>query len=595
MLTAAFIYAIKSALVLSILYLVYHWVFRKNTHYHLKRVALLAILIASVALPAIEVKTVIDAAPAAPIVNHIDSVMGVTQTSNSSQETIVQELSTMPVEAVSFTWSEAILYLYWIGVSVSLLIFFYQLASVVYLIAAGDTRHDLGRKLVSHKKIKYPFSFWKWTFIPANFNMSHKNWVIIHDHELAHLRQAHSVDLMLASLTRCFLWFTPAAFYLQKSIRDNHEFLADQEVLKNHTMVEYSEVLLSVCLQADSLQLTHSFALKSNLSKRIKHMNLQQTSKVRSFLSISTMIFSIMLLATQVSLYGQGNEQLAKKDKVLKVLSQDNARTVFSSQEVYNKTGQEPDGWAHFMRQGAVPIILLDGHKVIMATFKESSENEKNQVEGERYFRVSLRNGKSPEFGDFEFTTLQENKLSTELIQQLTTQEKIEMYTLSKAWAEQYILPVYPDYQMISELHFLEKHFLVFHSQPSLNNPAKYNIRTVFKSKEVDRLPEPIGGLERYILNVAKYSRMDPSLIKSDLPSKIIFEFTIDRGGNMVLLSLKSKVRGSKDTQKKVYALLRQVNDNLIKVSSVYGWKPGQKEGSTVATQMRVEIPKELL
>ena len=142
---------------------------------------------------------------------------------------------------------------------------------------------------------------------------------------------------------------------------------------------------------------------------------------------------------------------------------------------------------------------------------------------------------------------------------------------------------------------FMEKNYLVFQSQPSLNNPRKYSVKTVFKSNEVDRLPKPIGGLDRYLKNVTKYCEKDPALDMADLPRKIEFEFTIDPGGHMVMVSLKTNVRGPEATQDKVYGLLRQINDNLIKVSDVYGWKPGEKEGTTVATKMRLEIPKELL
>lgn len=144
-------------------------------------------------------------------------------------------------------------------------------------------------------------------------------------------------------------------------------------------------------------------------------------------------------------------------------------------------------------------------------------------------------------------------------------------------------------------LDFMENSSLVFQSQSNPLNPRKYSMKTVFKSSEVDRLPEPIGGLDHYLKNVTKYSEKDPGLDLADLPKKIEFEFNIDAGGNMTMVSLKSKIQGPVATQAKIYDLLRQLNDNLIKVSDVYGWEPGEKEGTTVATKMRLTIPKELL
>lgn len=594
MLATVFVYSIKSALVLSILYLVYRIAFRTNTHYHLKRLALLTILIAAIALPALELQTRVEAAPAEPMANQINALMEAIQEEQTYQSSPPGTTLTVNPEPTSLSWFEAITYLYWAGFMVSLLIFFYQLANVLYLIAAGDTRHDLGRRLITHKQIKYPFSFWKWTFIPEDFNMNSQSWAIIHEHELAHLRQIHSVDLLLASLTKCFLWFTPAAHNLLKSIRNNHEYLADQQVLKDHDMEAYSEVLLSVCLQADSLQLTHSFALKSNLSQRIHQMSTKKTSYLKSGIAIFILLSVTLLTATQVSLYGQDTQELEAKEAVLKRAMRGPAGPGFSAAHIYEQTGQFPDGWAYFRQRGSSPIILLENQRAILEAFQRSSETS---IEGqsERIYHIAFRKSKNPEFFDVGAHELKKNKFRTELIQELSAKEKIEMYALAKAWSDKYISKVYPDFELISELDFMEARYLIFQSQPDPVNPRKYSVKTVFNSNEVDRQPEPIGGLDRYLKNVTKYTVKDPTLDANDLPKKIEFEFTIDPGGHMTMVSLKSKVRGPEETQDKIYDLLRQINDNLIKVSDVYGWKPGEKEGTTVATKMKLTIPKELL
>ena len=469
------------------------------------------------------------------------------------------------------------------------------MVDILVIILSGKSRHDLGRKLLTHQRVRYPSSFWKWIFLPTSFHVNDNEWALVHAHERAHLQQAHSFDLLCISLAKCLLWFTPAAYYIQKSIRNNHEFLADEHVLKQHDIEDYSRVLLKVCLEADSLEITHSFALKSNLSKRINHMRLPKTSHLKSSVSVFALSVCLFLIASQVSLYGQEKSDLERKDAIFKAMSIGGNGTAFSSLKIYEETGQHPDTWSNFMVKGWVPLLLLDNHKKIMATFANSGENGIGTGDDERSVRVFFRKSKEPEFGDPGFTELKKNQLRTELIQELTIQEKLAMYALSKDWAEKYVLPVYPDYQIISELDFMEKNFLVFQSEPSLNNPKKYNVKTVFKSKQVDQLPEPVGGLERYIESVAKNCRPDPTLAQSDLPKKIQFEFTIDQGGNMVLLNLKSKVRGAEKTQEKVYQLLKQINDNLIKASNIYGWKPGEKDGAIVATQMIVDIPQTLL
>ncbi len=359
-------------------------------------------------------------------------------------------------------------------------------------------------------------------------------------------------------------------------------------------MEAYSAVLLGVSMQAYSIKLTHSFALKSNLSQRINQMSTKRTSYLKSGLAACILLCFTLLTASQVSLYGQDNRELEAKDELLKRAMYGPSSPGFSPLTIYEKTGQVPDTWANFKTKGLSPIMLLEKHRTILDAFKKSSETS---IEGQadRLYHITLRETKDPEFGDLGAHELKKNKFRTELIQELSAKEKIEMYALAKAWSDKYISKVYPDFELISELDFMEAKYLVFQSQPNPVNPRKYSVKTVFKSSEVDQLPEPIGGLDRYLKNVTKYTEKDPQLDLNDLPKKIEFEFTIDPGGHMTMVSLKSKVRGSEETQDRIYDLLRQINDNLIKVSDVYGWKPGVKDGTTVATNMRLTIPKELL
>lgn len=55
----------------------------------------------------------------------------------------------------------------------------------------------------------------------------------IWQHELTHVVQRHSIDIIITELMQIFLWFNPLLFIYQKMIRVNHEFLADEAVIKS--------------------------------------------------------------------------------------------------------------------------------------------------------------------------------------------------------------------------------------------------------------------------------------------------------------------------------------------------------------------------
>ncbi len=64
-------------------------------------------------------------------------------------------------------------------------------------------------------------------------------------HELEHTRQYHSLDIIIAEVFKIIYWFNPISIFYGKAIRANHEFLADDRVLKNSSNIrDYSNKLL---------------------------------------------------------------------------------------------------------------------------------------------------------------------------------------------------------------------------------------------------------------------------------------------------------------------------------------------------------------
>lgn len=84
---------------------------------------------------------------------------------------------------------------------------------------------------------------------------------VILGHELAHLRQGHSIDLLLIELLRVFFWFNPFLFLYKRAIQLNHEFLADEAVLQEQKLEAstYQLMLLSKIVLTQAASLAHAF------------------------------------------------------------------------------------------------------------------------------------------------------------------------------------------------------------------------------------------------------------------------------------------------------------------------------------------------
>lgn len=65
-------------------------------------------------------------------------------------------------------------------------------------------------------------------------------------HELAHVHQKHSLDILFLEFLQIFFWWNPFLWVYNKMIRLNHEFLADDAVIKKYdNKVSYCQILLS--------------------------------------------------------------------------------------------------------------------------------------------------------------------------------------------------------------------------------------------------------------------------------------------------------------------------------------------------------------
>ena len=117
-----------------------------------------------------------------------------------------------------------------------------------------------GAKLVLTRDKHVPHSFLNYVFIyKEDFEKGNIEKEIF-SHELAHIRQRHSVDILFIELITLFAWINPLLYMYRKAIQLNHEFLADEFVVNTVTTPQvYQLLLLDKARQPSVLVLSSSF------------------------------------------------------------------------------------------------------------------------------------------------------------------------------------------------------------------------------------------------------------------------------------------------------------------------------------------------
>lgn len=141
-----------------------------------------------------------------------------------------------------------------------------------------------------------PFSFGRSVYInPALHSEADLKDII--RHEMVHVRQHHTADMMLAELLLVLNWFNPFAWILRHAIRQNLEFIADRQVLTHGVdRRQYQYLLVKVVGQRNFSMASHlNF---SALKTRIVMMNKIRSARIHLVkFAFAVPLAAILLLA----------------------------------------------------------------------------------------------------------------------------------------------------------------------------------------------------------------------------------------------------------------------------------------------------------
>ena len=265
-----FVYILKSSVCLAIFYLFYRLLLARETFHRFNRFSLLGILLLSCLLPLVEVS--------------------VKQETEVHQTMLTLEQLLMMADAVNATeagaraetatviWIQVALLVYLAGIVFFAFRNVYSLVRLLMLLKSGK-KEDIGsylpgRKervtLIVHNCDIAPFSWMGYIVISRKDLEENGREILIH--ELAHIHNRHSWDLLVADVCIFFQWFNPASWLLKQELQNIHEFEADETVIKEGVDAkQYQLLLIKKAVGTRLYSMANSFN-HSSLKKRITMM-----------------------------------------------------------------------------------------------------------------------------------------------------------------------------------------------------------------------------------------------------------------------------------------------------------------------------------
>ncbi|WP_452227433.1 M56 family metallopeptidase [Lacinutrix cladophorae] len=266
---------------------------KKETFFNWNRVYLLATTIVSFIIPFIKIDSFKNVIPQEFIITLPEIILG-------NPETIMLNdvvIDNGPVVTNTiFTWQ---IFLY-LGVFIASILFVYKIINVLLLIH-NNPKEVFGKIiLVKLKKSSSAFSFFNYIFLGELIKPEDKDAIL--KHEMAHVKQKHSIDLLLFEILRIVFWFNPFIYIYQNRIADLHEYLADIEAIKHQDKTSYYHNLLAKVFQTKRISFINPFYKQSLIKKRIVMLNKSKSKKVQLFkYALLVPIMAVMLTYSSCS------------------------------------------------------------------------------------------------------------------------------------------------------------------------------------------------------------------------------------------------------------------------------------------------------
>jgi len=289
-------YLIESSICITLFYGLYHLVFRDATAHYANRLYLLTSLIISVLIPTLSLplfknQIIYSYSPSLP----------------------VGYVKFLPDEAVPFDWSILWFGIYITGVVISFLVFFIGIFKILRIIQKGESANYRGHSIIYTATDITLCSFGKFIIVPLDKKENLTEYELTH--EINHITNLHTMDILFVKIFRCLFWFNPIVFMYERRLVEVHEYQADEATLNHFGKKSY----LSFIIDQVSIKSKHS--LVHNFNSLIKKRLIMMSSESRSGNAQYLAILPVLLVVLSLFSFDTYDEYIDTNGKMITILN----------------------------------------------------------------------------------------------------------------------------------------------------------------------------------------------------------------------------------------------------------------------------------
>jgi biopolymer transport protein ExbD len=380
------LYILKSTICISLLYLLFKVLMRKESSFSVSRIILLTIVTASVIVPLVQLPQLMQTPLRVQLIPEFSEnkiqIQNLPVTEKA--EAVVVPSSNEPTPAankLTISLETLLKYFYLAGMLVAFILLIRNIVLVLMLFRNATVRQMDGYRLLIVDREVPSFAFGRLVVISQSDYDSHSAAIL--SHEQAHIRLNHFYDLIFLELVKIFHWFNPAVYGLIRDLKEIQEFQADDCTLTSGIdATQYQLLIIQKGVGPRRFALANSFN-HCQIKKRINMMNKSKTSKAWRW-KVATFLPLLALLLMAFGKTGEnvpemGNlpekviapteiiqeNQNQKSDRLIEIKKAGNYidSKQCTLEEVVKKAqewGEASNDWIHLRIDQSIPYSRID-------------------------------------------------------------------------------------------------------------------------------------------------------------------------------------------------------------------------------------------
>ena len=538
------IYDLKVALLVAAFYMFYRLLLSHETFHRTNRLVLLATAIASFILPLCVItlhKTVVVSGHGLVSLEGL----GMAEVADAAEPQ-------MPL------WQIVAIVVFFAGLAVTLGHTFMGILKVWRLVSHSERHQEPdGIVVCVTDRDVSPFSFCRYIVLSRSDYKAHEASVLAH--ERGHIRQRHSLDVLLVDTLTALQWFNPAMWMLRSDLRAIHEYEADAAVLSQGiNMRQYQYLLIqkavATCGYSVANGITHS-TLKNRIHMMLTNKKTNRASWLKLLAMLPIVGAALALNAETVNHYVYEDTQEQPQKKVVKK-GRKASQVKVNAKTIEVKTDKD--------------VVTGENVTVELNADKQKSTGKK------LVFLDEVLEGPEP-------LIVIDGKVAT--VEQLKAldQEEIDNITVLKKAKE--------------PLEVYAKHFnadtsngiLFINTKEYVKNGKKEVVDVAVKKSEeeaepegafdvVEQMPEFPGGAAGMMKFIAENVKYPEEAYSKGIEGRVLVQFIIEKDGSVTNVKVIKKVNDAIDAEA------------VRVVKAMPKWKPGKQNGREVRVKYTIPV-----